>query len=543
MANKFNAHGGDRLDPTDGSLDLVGKTTSAVNLLGNSAVITDAAGRLQTTALNSFAVGGATTQIQFNDAGVFAGDSRLTFNPFNGQTEIGPVKFPFNGNVQGMIGLDVNGFFDIDLVSAANASDAVHIEASHAAGGIELVGNAGGIAIQATGASIVKTSGAGVDQTISSEGGRVVIFGGKGAADTILLTAGDPAGGITMLSGTGGNTMTTTGKASLSTSGVAQDAELLSSAGRAVVTSSQAAADAVRIHASHTDGGVDIDSGTAGTIIATTGKASLSTTGVGQDAELFSIAGRAVMTSGQAAADAVHLNAFHAAGGINMDSGTAGTTIDSTGAISVDAAAASNFTVTGAGVDMTIGSTAGRVVIDGGEAVADAVNIDASHANGGITMTSGTGGTTIASTVGPISLTTSQFGVDSVHIESTNGGVDFATGTHGIAFPKGNVTQTTNINTTVIVHATTGVITTVSAATAGSDADIFTVTNNRCSATSLVLANLVDYAGTFNTDGLPVIQVDNITASAFDIVIINADNATALDGILKIGFMVLREPV
>lgn len=56
--------------------------------------------------------------------------------------------------------------------------------------------------------------------------------------------------------------------------------------------------------------------------------------------------------------------------------------VDTTGAISLDADTASNFNTAGAGIDLTIESEAGRVVIKGDEAAADGVYIDADDAAG-----------------------------------------------------------------------------------------------------------------------------------------------------------------
>ena len=68
-------------------------------------------------------------------------------------------------------------------------------------------------------------------------------------------------------------------------------------------------------------------------------------------------------------------------GGVAVD-GAGGLDVDTTGAISLDADTASNFSVAGAGIDLTLASAAGRVVIQASEAAADAVYIDADGAAG-----------------------------------------------------------------------------------------------------------------------------------------------------------------
>lgn len=60
--------------------------------------------------------------------------------------------------------------------------------------------------------------------------------------------------------------------------------------------------------------------------------------------------------------------------------------------ISLDATTASNFTVTGATQDLTLSSVGGSVNVQGTEAAADAVKLNASNIAGGITMSAGTGG-------------------------------------------------------------------------------------------------------------------------------------------------------
>lgn len=67
-------------------------------------------------------------------------------------------------------------------------------------------------------------------------------------------------------------------------------------------------------------------------------------------------------------------------------------TVDTGAGISLDAATASNFTVTGA-ADLAIGSTLGGVDISSGEAASStSITLDASAADGGITVSAGTGG-------------------------------------------------------------------------------------------------------------------------------------------------------
>lgn len=135
--------------------------------------------------------------------------------------------------------------------------------------------------------------------------------------------------------------------------------------------------------------------------------------------------------SGLGTADAINITATDAASGIDIDCGTSGLICDTTGAISLDSAAASNFTVTGA-FDLSHISTLGSVILNGGEAVADAVQLTASDAAGGITCATGTGGFTLTSTNGTVAITSGtaaiNVGVDTVQHDITIGNVTGSTG-------------------------------------------------------------------------------------------------------------------
>ena len=216
-------------------------------------------------------------------------------------------------------------------------------------------------------ASDFSVGGAGIDLTLASAAGRVIMNGEEAAANALTLLSA--AGGLDV--------------------DVALQMNL---------DSSQAAATAIVMNTSNAAGGIDIDSGTGGIAIDSTGAISLDSAAASNftatgafDVTLSSTAGSMIVDGGEAVADAVQLTASDAAGGLDLNAGTGGITLDSTGAISIDAAAASNFTATGA-LDVTLSSTLGSMVIDGGEAAGDAVQITASDAAGGIDLVAGTGG-------------------------------------------------------------------------------------------------------------------------------------------------------
>lgn len=121
-------------------------------------------------------------------------------------------------------------------------------------------------------------------------------------------------------------------------------------------------------------GAIAIDSA-AGISIDGKTASNFTVTGAGLDLTLASVGGSVNLSGSQAAVDAVNIDASDAAGGIDIDSGTGGIALDSTGAVSIQGAAASDFSVGGAGIDLTLASALGRVVINGEEAAVDAVRI------------------------------------------------------------------------------------------------------------------------------------------------------------------------
>lgn len=372
----------------------------------------------------------------------------------------------------------------VNISASENAADAITIDAS--AGGID----------------ITNTGTAGEDIDIASTGASVNLSSTEDAALAIYLHAnGGVSETIRLRSdlGTGVNSI-----------------DILSDVGGLTFTSGLASADAININASDAAGGIDIDCGSAGFIVdAAAGAVSLDSalasnftvTGAA-DLTLDSSAGSVNIAAGEAAADAISIqaaaggidmdgalqvsivssqaagnaiviDASNAAGGLDIDSGTGGMIFDTTGAISLDAAAASNFTCTGA-FDLSLISTAGSVIVNAEEAVADAIQltsaagglsasvalqmslvstqaagnaivIDASNAAGGIDMDCGSGGfaldaasgaisldsalasnftvtgaadLTLSSSAGSVIVSASESAVDALQLLSTAGGID-----------------------------------------------------------------------------------------------------------------------
>jgi hypothetical protein len=83
-----------------------------------------------------------------------------------------------------------------------------------------------------------------------------------------------------------------------------------------------------------------------------------------------------------------------------------------------------------------------------------------------------------------------------------------------------------------------GVLTFTTTLAAGSSATA-TVFNIYVFSSSTVLVNLVEYTGTPFTNGLPRIWVSNVSNGQFTLVLINEHATNALNGTIKVGFLVV----
>jgi hypothetical protein len=100
------------------------------------------------------------------------------------------------------------------------------------------------------------------------------------------------------------------------------------------------------------------------------------------------------------------------------------------------------------------------------------------------------------------------------------------------------VTQGTSTSTAVTANGEVGLITCFTSVQATLTTVTFTVNNTAIDADSAVWVGIVNYAGTYVTNGIPIVSVNNCVAgTSFDIKITNA-GANALAGVLKICFMI-----
>lgn len=107
-----------------------------------------------------------------------------------------------------------------------------------------------------------------------------------------------------------------------------------------------------------------------------------------------------------------------------------------------------------------------------------------------------------------------------------------------LSVSKGSITQTGSLTEGVTINEPAGQIVTVTATTAADSTESFVVTNSAVSSTSVVLVSLL-YGGAHNSDGVPVVSVNNVSDGAFTVNITNAHPSNALSGIIKVHFLVL----
>lgn len=166
---------------------------------------------------------------------------------------------------------------------------------------------------------------------------------------------------------------------------------------------------------------------------------------------------------------ALRLFASNSAGGIDIDAGSGGIAIDTTGAISINAVSSSDITVTNGALDidsvgaLSINSSGGLINIGndadafdiniGTGAAARTITIGNTTGNTSLVLNTGTGGFTYV-TGGQYAITSSQAASDSIRILSSNaaGGIDIDSGTGGL-----DIDSTGEINITSTQSAVTAV--------------------------------------------------------------------------------------
>jgi len=234
--------------------------------------------------------------------------------------------------------------------------------------------------------------------------------------------------------------------------------------------------DAINIVASNAAGGIDIDSGTGGFDVLTTGSVSIDANAASNlsvigafDLDVGTTLGSLNLTAGEAAADAITIDATDAAGGIDVDCGTGGFSLvcgngtvaieSGTGAINVGTDAAAKTvtvgSVTGAATtviqsgtgDVSVTSTdailldatgvlelnsSGGIISVGNDAVAQNINIATGAAARTLTLGNATGATAVAinsgsgditatATLGSVILNSTEDVADCIYLHANAG--------------------------------------------------------------------------------------------------------------------------
>jgi len=116
-------------------------------------------------------------------------------------------------------------------------------------------------------------------------------------------------------------------------------------------------------------------------------------------------------------------------------------------------------------------------------------------------------------------------------------GLNLTTDVQGQGGTLRQVTQTGTITSPVTINSEIGQITTVATTLASGGSATFTVNNSACTPTSSVISDIQAYSGTYSTNGLPMVNVGNVSAGSFTLTIMNPHGANALNGTLTIGFI------
>lgn len=291
---------------------------------------------------------------------------------------------------------------------------------SATAGAIALDTSAG-ISLDAATASNFTVTGAAQDLTLSSAGGSVNVTSTEAVADAIVVHASDAAGGVQVRAGTGGILIGTDADTTpISVGDVAPSASRTITVGGGQVAAA-AVTDTIDIGPdgattnANSEKIVNINTGALDTGVIAVNIGSGNVASGTHDVNISTGTGTKDVTFGNADgltdvfvnADFLVNNNINANAQINTGTSTgtilignsdAGAiTLDTGAGVSIDAATASNFTVTGASQDLTLASTGGSVNVTATEAAADAIVINASNAAGGIDILTGGGEVSIAS--------------------------------------------------------------------------------------------------------------------------------------------------
>ncbi len=407
-----------------GALDLpVGSVTSTM-LLNGTVATADLAGSSVTSAKIADATIAAadlaadiaittTGAASFGDVTVGGGELYVTGVASSASTTEGTIYYDTDDD---NLYVYANGSF-VDLTAGAAGSNTLDDAYNTSAGASTVLVDNGDLILRsnAAGSDIIVDLASTGDFIFQDNGTDVVTFNDSGsltmASGTLALNNDTVTsdGDLSITGATGANLVATTG-----------DLDLTSSAGSVVITGAEAAADAITLNASDAAGGIDIDAGTGTIDVLQTG------TVAGDGITIATTDGGVAITAAGAANGDMTLTVgddFVAnVTGIWDNNTTGAVTVDTAAGISLDGATASNFTVTGASEDLTLGATGGSIVATATEDAADAIVINASA--GGVDVTAATYNVDIVATTLDVNIT----GETNVDVAATSGDVTVASG-------------------------------------------------------------------------------------------------------------------
>jgi len=499
-----------------GGIDMTGALKINIDSaeISNSAILLNAsAGGIDITA-----AGAAGLDIDINNTGgsinIISGEPTSTAIVLNASDVVGGISI-----LSGDFGTAITAAGQVNIDSSKIAFDAIVLNAS-----------LGGIDITAAG-------GIGLDIDIRNTSGSINIISGEAVVDSILLNTSNIAGGIEIDSGTGGTNIDSTGQIYIVSSQVAFDAILLNAsaggiditaagaagldidikntAGSVNIISGEAAIDSILLNTSNAAGGIYIESGTNGIAIDSTGPTNIDSSEIsnsaiafnasaggiditaagapGLDIDIKNTAGSINIISNEPIGTAVVLNASSVAGGISISSGSLGTTIGSTGALLLNGAANSNFSVSGAGVNLALSSAAGAVNITSGQNAIDSIVLETDSGileSVRITSKQGTSATSILcqSLVGGFSVSTGLATNSSIVLNALTGGIDI----DGVL--QVNIASSEISNNAIAFNASAGGIDITAAGAPGLDIDI----NNTSGSINIISGEPIDTAVVLN---------------------------------------------
>lgn len=344
---------------------------------------------------------------------IIAGDQKLAVSASGGLQVSGGAL-----DVNTSVDVDLTGAFTVDGAQNVTfgASTAVSTFTADASGAISL--DAGAASNFTTAAGALTLSGAG-GVTVTSTGGTLAL---NGAGQTVDLDATtlDVDGGSMSFDGTAFNlgvaaelpidmnattfdvdasgAVTLTGGAASKINTTAGDLTLDAEAASLILDGGEAAADAVKIAASNAAGGIDVDAGTAGITVNTTGGLLLDGAGLvdinaGANLDIdvtgtmdldstgaFSIDGTGASnvsaTSGNLTLSTITSGDVIVTAVAKVDIDGQNVDIDATQAVSIQAAAASDFTVAGANLTLTTTGSGTVFVTAAGKIDADGTSVE-----------------------------------------------------------------------------------------------------------------------------------------------------------------------